>query len=1016
MLRSICRKLFSKLVTRNRRSRSPLRPAPRRLIVESLERRKLLAASPLVGISDSSFEAPALAAAAYQIAPGSTQWQYTGIAGVSSNGSGFTAGNPNAPDGNQVAFIKNNGSISQQVYLDAGVYNLVFLAAQRTNYQTQNQELEMLVDGAEVGVTIPSNINLNGTVNYAYTTYRSLNFPVTTGLHTVVLQGMSPATSDSTIFLDQVATVPVYDGLIDGGFEQLSLAPNGYATDPSGTVWQFSGTAGISRNGSDFATNWVVAQNAPQGYQTGYVQGTGSISQTVYLDAGSYELSLLAAQRAIYQTSYQEIQVQVDGIVAGTINPVNTLFNLYQTQFTVGSGGHTIQLVGLNPLGGDNTVLLDALSLSTTSELANGSFETPALAAGAFQVGPADTVWQFSPGAGVSSNGSTFTSGNPNAPDGSQVAFLKDGGSMMQSAYLYAGVYDISFLAAQRGNYQTQSQQVKVLIDGAQVGLITPVNTNYNTYKTVNFSVTAGVHTVEFLGVSPATSDSTALIDLAQIAPVSNTITDGGFETPILTAGTYQVAAAGASWQFSGLAGISSNGSPFTFANPNASAGVQVAFLKNDGSMSQTVHLDAGCYNISFLAAQRASYQAQFQQIAVLVDGSQVGFATPSSSYYNPFQTTNFYVAAGTHTIRFVGANSVGGDNTAFVDQVAIALAADTNGDGSFGSSPPSSTAVSDGGFEVPMQATNAFQIAPDGSPWQFSGMAGVSGNASGFTIANPNAPAGSQVGFIKNSGSISQAVYLDSGQYNASFLAAQRANYQTQPQQIKVLFDGAVVDTITPADVPVTAANTVAIAATSYSPYQTPNFQVATGMHTIQFLGLAPSTADSTAFIDDVLVTSADGINDGSFEQAALPAATYSFAPTGTPWQFSGSAGVATNASAFTIGNTNAPTGVQVAFIKGTGSMSQSVYLNAGVYGLSFMAAQRATSQSQYQELQVLVDGVEVGRAIPSSTAWSSTQPVYGLYQTRSFTVTTGFHTVKFLGLNPMGGDNTALVDEVQI
>ena len=49
------------------------------------------------------------------------------------NGSDFTVGNPNAPNGNQVAFLKNNASMSQTVYLEAGVYNLSFLAAQRVN-------------------------------------------------------------------------------------------------------------------------------------------------------------------------------------------------------------------------------------------------------------------------------------------------------------------------------------------------------------------------------------------------------------------------------------------------------------------------------------------------------------------------------------------------------------------------------------------------------------------------------------------------------------------------------------------------------------------------------------------------------------------------------------------------------------------------------------------------------------------------------------------------------------------
>ena len=43
----------------------------------------------------------------------------------------LTTGNPNAPQGIQVGFITNNGSMSYSVYLDADTYNLSFLAAQR---------------------------------------------------------------------------------------------------------------------------------------------------------------------------------------------------------------------------------------------------------------------------------------------------------------------------------------------------------------------------------------------------------------------------------------------------------------------------------------------------------------------------------------------------------------------------------------------------------------------------------------------------------------------------------------------------------------------------------------------------------------------------------------------------------------------------------------------------------------------------------------------------------------------
>ena len=89
---------------------------------------------------------------------------------------------------------------------------------------------------------------------------------------------------------------------------------------------------------------------------------------------------------------------------------------------------------------------------------------------------------------------------------------------------------------------------------------------------------------------------------------------------------------------------------------------------------------------------------------------------------------------------------------------------------------------------------------------------------------------------------------------------------------------------------------------------------------------------------------------------------------------------------------------------------MSQSVYLDAGSYSLSFQAAQRAGSaRAHYQEIQVLVDGAQVGLFTPASSQ-------YGLCQTANFTVTAGPHTIKFVGLNPLGGDNTAFIDDVQI
>ncbi len=993
MLRSIYERIRDAFQATGR-CQAPRRAHTRRLALESLESRKLMTATlTFNSISDGSFEAPALSADTYQVAPASSPWKFSGDGGVSANGSGFTAGSPNAPDGNQVAFLKNNAGMSQTVYLNAGVYGLSFDAAQRINAQSQsqNQEIEVWIDyntpsAQNIGAIVPASTN--------YAQYQTSNFTVPAGGHSVEFLGMSPQGGDSTAFIDEVAIAPVVDTIVDGGFEQPAVAANTLAADPSGMPWQFSGTAGVASNGTS-----TQAQNAPQGAQVGFLQDTGSMSQTVYLDAGTYQLSFVAAQDTTDQTNYQEIEVLVDGVAYGTIQPLTTSYASYQSStFAVPAGAHTIELLGVDPLGGDNTAFLDEVSISTANAISDGSFETPVLNTATYQFAPTGSAWQFSGGSGIASNGSNFATGNPSAPDGTQIAIVQGNGSMSQAVDLLAGSYNVSFEAAQWvSNASTQGQQIEVLVDGAAVGLINPVGTSYSLYETPNFSVTSGTHTIEFLGTNPRGGNNVALIDLVSLSASQDEIIDGNFATPVLPANSSQNAPSGTPWQFSGQAGVSANGSGLTSGNPAAPDGNQVGYIMNQGSISYSLYLDADTYNLSFLAAQRAN-QKGTQEIEVLLDSAPVGWITPSGTKYSPYDTSNFTVAAGVHTIELLGMNPQTGQGTALIDEVTLFTA---------------ENALSNGNFTAPAVPARAYEIEPSGTGWQFTGDSGLSANNSGFTAGNANAPSGTQVAFVKNNGSISQSVTFDAGSYNISFLATQRLNYQTQNQQIEVLVNGMQVALITPPTSTTSATSTSSN--TTYTPYQTSNFTLPAGTYNVEFLG--KSNGDSTAFITGATINAGCAIGDGSFEQPILAAKAYTIAPGGTPWQFSGDAGVSANSSGFTFGNPVAPGGNQVAFIKDTASISQSVFMPAGVYNLSFMAAQRDKYQSSYESIEILVDGVVVGTATPSAPASGNYKAgtTYGSYSTTDFTVATGVHTVEFLGVTP-SGDNTAFLDDVQL
>ena len=89
--------------------------------------------------------------------------------------------------------------------------------------------------------------------------------------------------------------------------------------------------------------------------------------------------------------------------------------------------------------------------------------------------------------------------------------------------------------------------------------------------------------------------------------------------------------------------------------------------------------------SVSFDAAQRSGQGEDFQ---VLVDGTVVATIKPAGSAYQVVTTASFTVSAGTHTLTFQGLDTAGGDNTALLDAVTVAVAA------------PVAPAVGDSGFE----------------------------------------------------------------------------------------------------------------------------------------------------------------------------------------------------------------------------------------------------------------------------------------------------------------------------
>ncbi len=503
-------------------------------------------------------------------------------------------------------------------------------------------QVEVFVDDRQVGGTI--------SVSGSATTVDLGNLPLSAGLNTLslyVVHGSNDTSQSNSAYYQfnpmSFALMSTSSSLVgDSGFEAIPVGAGNYAYDPTGSAWTFSGTpgngSGISGNGSGFTSG---NPSAPQGSQVAFLQGSCSITQSVTgWAAGSYTLSFDAAQRG-NPGGVQNFEVLIDGNAVGAFEPTTTSYQVYTTTtFTVSAGAHTIEFLGMNSAGGDDTDFLDDVTVAVASApppasgIGDPEFGAIPVGAGNYAYDPTGSAWTFSGapgnGSGVSGNDSAFTSGNPNAPVGTQVAFLQGDGTITQSVSGWAaGSYTLSFDAADRGNHGGV-QNFEVLIDGNIVGAFEPTTTSYQVYTTTTFTVSAGTHVIELLGINSAGGDDTDFLDdvtvaVASAPPPTSGIGDPEFEEIPVGAGNYAYDPTGSAWTFSGVSGngsgVSGNDSAFTSGNPNAPVGTQVAFLQGDGTITQSVTgWAAGSYTLSLDAAERGNHGG-VQNFEVLIDG-----------------------------------------------------------------------------------------------------------------------------------------------------------------------------------------------------------------------------------------------------------------------------------------------------------------------------------------------------------------------------------------------------------
>jgi hypothetical protein len=147
-------------------------------------------------------------------------------------------------------------------------------------------------------------------------------FTATAATQTLSFVGTNLRGGDNTVFLDNVQIVssggtPVT--VPNSSFETPGLGAGNFKYNPSGGSWTFGGSpgngSGLGANGSGFGN-----PNATQGEQAAFVQGTGTISQTIsdLVPGTTYTVTFSAAQRP---ENAQTWNVKMDDAVIESSKP-----------------------------------------------------------------------------------------------------------------------------------------------------------------------------------------------------------------------------------------------------------------------------------------------------------------------------------------------------------------------------------------------------------------------------------------------------------------------------------------------------------------------------------------------------------------------------------------------------------------------------------------------------------------------------------------------------------------------
>ncbi len=222
-----------------------------------------------VTVPNAGFETPAYAPQGWSYNPSGTAWTFSSSSGTASNNTPWVGV---SPEGVQVAYLQNSGTMSAEVSVSSdGHYRLSFLASNRPGYPASG--LVVTLDGVLLGVLPPGHIGRGGDFNR----FELPAVRLSAGTHTLAFQGQQNGVDSDTLIDDIRFTAVEAGGLADGS--TLSLSGSGSTFDPGAVPVTLDSLAGVAGSAGNLAnTSLVITGNGHSATFAGSLTGTGALT------------------------------------------------------------------------------------------------------------------------------------------------------------------------------------------------------------------------------------------------------------------------------------------------------------------------------------------------------------------------------------------------------------------------------------------------------------------------------------------------------------------------------------------------------------------------------------------------------------------------------------------------------------------------------------------------------------------------------------------------------------------